>query len=272
MLDAKILELSRKLIHPQLADRQEALRWEVVAQERKAAAEGWHESGQFVKVLSRLGVEEIKIRVRLVSSVLFRVISECRVQHYADLEHDLKGEVAIHAQEAKAAVVSVIGDRLQHVDERLRGLARADLEGAEQRSVELANGDIGLFAHRLSLPANQAQHGGGNIIQVTGSVGAIQTGDWAVANVVQNIGEDERAVVARSLAAVREYLNANPANQTELVEVVNDAGSELVKEKPNLTKLKSLMVGIAGTVQTIAAAQPAFQAVKAALAVLGLGG
>lgn len=152
MLDHKILDLARSLVHPQLAERQDALLRELRAIQRKAAAEGWYNGGRFVVTATQLSDAEIKIRLRLVSGQLFRVVTEAGVPPDPELEQNLKHELSIHANEAKQSVTETIISHLRHFDSRVVDEAKARLSEAETRGIALVAGEIGLFAHKHNQP------------------------------------------------------------------------------------------------------------------------
>ena len=269
MLDPGILELARSLIHPQLAERQDALLRELKAIQRKAAAEGWYKAGRFVLTAVQLGDAEIKIRLRLVTGQLFRVVTEADVPPDPELEQNLKHELSIHAYEAKRSVTESIVSHLRHMDGRLVDDAKAKLSDAETRGVALLAGEIGLFAHKHNQP-RAGTAAAQPVVNVAGSVGVIQTGDWAIANVAQNFGQDEKQAIENALVALRAYLDTHKEDTEELAGVVIEAEAEVAKGKPNLLRLKSLLMGAGATVQSIAAAQPAYEAIKVALRALGI--
>jgi hypothetical protein len=105
------------------------------------------------------------------------------------------------------------------------------------------------------------------------SVGAIQTGPSATANIVFNIAED-REELRRALDAVRDALStveALPAHPiSEVVDLVDEAKIEIDKPKPNNMRLGSALSAVATAIQAVGSLQPAYQTLKAALLPLGI--
>ena len=104
------------------------------------------------------------------------------------------------------------------------------------------------------------------------TIGAVLTGDRAVAHITQNI---ETAKEMRELLAMMcEVLKRDPAlslqQRTDLVDIADDASAELDKPNPNETKLMTFFTLLTQSVQTLPAAQPAYQAAKALLATCGI--
>jgi len=65
-------------------------------------------------------------------------------------------------------------------------------------------------------------------------------------------------------------LAEEPDNHSELNEIVVEAQSELQKNAPNKTKLRTLITGIGKTIEYLPKLQPAFQMLQKA--VVGIGG
>lgn len=106
------------------------------------------------------------------------------------------------------------------------------------------------------------------------SIGAVQTGNHAVANVAlqnnsQQITELLKAldVVATELAKV----DSIPGhNKDEVLELVEDGKVELAKQKPNVTKLTSYMGMIGAALSGAANMKPAYETFKGAAALVGI--
>lgn len=104
------------------------------------------------------------------------------------------------------------------------------------------------------------------------TIGAVLTGDRAVAHVTQNIETVKE--MRELLAMMREVLKQDSAlslqQRTDLVGIADDASAELDKPNPNETKLMTLFSLLTQSVQTLPAALPAYQAAKALLATCGI--
>ena len=212
------------------------------------------------------------IRVRLATANLFRVVAEGRLPYSANLVTDMMQEIEIHAREAEIAASREIMPPLERLQPQLGRTVPPILSDAKTRALDLAKGEVSLFVHRLAAAQSSASPRPGVNIHVEGNVGAMMTGDYSTANIVQHFGAEEKEIVERALVAVREYVTAQGGNIPELTEIVDEAEVEANKPKPNLARLKGLLSGVATTIQTTAAAQPAYALIKDALAVLGIGG
>jgi hypothetical protein len=103
-----------------------------------------------------------------------------------------------------------------------------------------------------------------------GQVGAIQTGPGATATVNQS----DVVQILRALQEVRRAVQGTTAipevEKVQIVEVVDAAVTEAQKATPNRLALRSLLSGVATSVQTLGAAGPAYVLLKGALALLGV--
>lgn len=107
-----------------------------------------------------------------------------------------------------------------------------------------------------------------------GNVGAVQTGANAAANVVQNLGSDERAAIDAALRQVLEEVRTSQQfheqQRGEIVQIVEECQSQLRDKSPNNTKLMAMFNVLAGSIQAISSAQPAYQSLRLALLPLGI--
>jgi hypothetical protein len=107
-----------------------------------------------------------------------------------------------------------------------------------------------------------------------GTVGAVMTANGAVANVVQNIGADQQRALLEALDIVRKALEVAPQvparDRTELIELADEAVSEVKRERPNTRRLTQVLQNLAGAVQGIASGGPAYEAIRAAAAAIGI--
>ncbi len=98
-----------------------------------------------------------------------------------------------------------------------------------------------------------------------GAVGAVQTGPGAVANVVQNLGAEEKHAILQALAQVRAAVIATQelaAQRQELIEIADECSATVQSENPNNSKLRAMFDVLSSSIQTMASAQPAYQALK----------
>lgn len=133
------------------------------------------------------------------------------------------------------------------------------------------------FLPLLGLPSiSQAQGASPMTLTINnyGYVGSLQTGADAVANVVQNLGADERTSLATALRQVKEAVGIAPSltepRRQELLEIAQECSSQIDSASPNDTKLFEMFTVLGTAIQSIASAQPAYLALKVAVLPLGL--
>ena len=101
-----------------------------------------------------------------------------------------------------------------------------------------------------------------------GNIGSFQTGPNSVANVVQNLAATDRDALDAALRQVAEALTAATSlpdkQRTELTEIAVECQTLMESPSPNNTKLLTMFNVLATAVQSIASAQPAYQALKLA--------
>ena len=118
-----------------------------------------------------------------------------------------------------------------------------------------------------ALPLNQST------FIFNGSVGAVQTGLNATANVQQWMQGDS-AALAQAFQQLRTAIGGEPGlnskDKDELVADIDKAEAELKAENPSKSRLLKWLGGVAAVVQTIGSAQPAFEVVRTAAKALGL--
>ncbi len=118
--------------------------------------------------------------------------------------------------------------------------------------------------------AEAARHGTTTFNIYGGQVGAIQTGPGATAAVNQSELDQILRALRDVKRVVQETQAIGDAERVQIVEVVDEAVTEAQKPKPNRLALRSLMSGIATSVQTLGAARPAYDILKGVLALLGV--
>ena len=138
----------------------------------------------------------------------------------------------------------------------------------EQVSSEI---DYALLAAR----GEEESQDGSAIVNVYQNQEIVQTGAHSSANLSIAFGPDERRQVAEALRVARTSLESDPSpesqERSQALSLVAEAEEETEKDQPNHVKLRSMQLsGIAATVRTLGSAREAFEALKAAGALLGL--
>jgi hypothetical protein len=106
------------------------------------------------------------------------------------------------------------------------------------------------------------------------TIGAVQTGAHSSATVSMEVNHDHFDALATSLEALSKAMAGVVSlpnhDKGEILELIGDSRSELSKEKPNLSKLRSLLPMIGSAVAFVSELGSAYDAVKNAAGAVGI--
>lgn len=106
------------------------------------------------------------------------------------------------------------------------------------------------------------------------AVASVQTGSHANATITQSLGSSELAAIVEALGAVQRAISEAPHFQVttkqELMQIAEDCIREVRTQTPNGTRLAALFNVLGTSIQSIAAAQPAYNALRMALLPFGI--
>lgn len=204
--------------------------------------------------------------------------------HRKDLERFLFKKLAhisdgqwLFYQDFNASFKAVTGQPLKRYLSDFKGLVRHlaaqlyivadDMRGQALRMRQGLKFDD--WSELMSKPSEPSQAGA--VYNFHAPVAAVQSGDHAVANVQQTVGSNDYGpLIAALKAAHAEFVAASlPDKREEMSGFLDSVLQEAQKEKPNNFSLKSMLAGLASTVQTLGSSSDAYKAVVSALAVLG---
>lgn len=272
MFSEKYLERTNRLIDVQLAERKKQIPIEISTVQRQASANGMLNSSMYVLQVKDICEREIEIRAVIVWKSLVRIINTLTDEANDNLASDLK-------QYLSSSINSNYDELTQILNQNLKGMLKPEqVAMTEVREHVIAKHEIEIDLY-VDTKAESTQTESASMTEkhdyhFYGAVGAVQTGASAQASVVQNLGAEDKEVIKQALTlasdAIQAATNIVDTQKNELIEIVNDANTELDKGSPNSTKLQSLFITIGTTIQTLASAKPAYQALKGALIPLGI--
>ena len=272
MLDTKIEDRTKRLLIVSFQERDKQLPLDVRQIEHQASATGTFRSGNTIRQIHGLYEREIEIRAVLIWENLIRV-HKTLGSHLSDtLADDLKESFVSYLTECDAR----LSPSLAAVMQKLNPPSSVDLSLNNAISHARQKHEIEADIYADSLKQQEISTSGAKSSEYNfyGNVGTVQTGPNASANVIQNLGaEDKEALlsalhlVSDSIATMHELAEIQKA---ELTEIVCESVSELESAKPNNTKMRMLLATIASTIQTVASAPHAYQTLKVALMPLGI--
>lgn len=273
MLDPIVVELTDSIIQSQFAERRQQLAKDVQAIGMELSARGLFNSGAHVQRVIEICRREIETRGWIVYNAHTRVLAQLAIEPFPELSRDLK---------ARLSYFLSLGDDYVRVPEQLA--ARLGLQSHPDTRVHEAHDhvlaklgtEIDLYVETLARRKKERDNraDGRPIYNFYGAVGAFQTGSGSSAAVVQHIGSHDKEALQQALSAVREALSRLSDTQDfpkkEIIEIVDEAHSEIAKPSPNRVKLTSMLTTVGDTIRMMGSMNSAYQLFKTALLPLGI--
>lgn len=268
MPDANFTNRYSRLLEARTAERLRQFPTEIRQISARAAQRGMLHSSVHASQLHQAHERELEVRTISAWECLVRVQRTLGAPPDDTLRQYLKRQLA-------SQITSVSAELSQSLQQQLQRLPRnqaLSLDAMRQHLIQKHDVEIDLFVDALmNSPKQDPSQSQYNFY---GSIGAVQTGANAQANVIQNLGVDDRAAITESLTLVRDALQqANDLAETqrkELLEIAAECETQLTADSPNNTKLLTMLTVLGTTVQSIASARPAYQALRTALLPLGI--
>jgi hypothetical protein len=270
MLDAEISKLVRASVEAQWLRRRGELLDRLAQTKGNLTKSGRLHSGAAIRSIQKVCADELAARARIVWERLETTHQRLGSPQSETLADDMKRELETYIDEQDQQLKQLATDQLAY----MHNPHPVDLISGPKASIkEVLFAEIDLYVAGLPYVNDQHLVGAGTTINITGSVGSIQTGAGSMANVTQSINAADKEALWLALseakALLQEIDDATAPEKQDVLQVMSDAETELSKEAPNKTKLRGLLMGAAITIQTIPAMQPAYQAIKAAVLQIG---
>lgn len=270
MLSETFKERAARLIEVGFTERRRQLPFSLAKIDHAAVAAGSYQSSTRYIEIHRLAAQELHTRAIIVWLALVRVHKILGNSFAETLAEDFKSEFASYLGEVQKELSTVLAEKIK--DDKL--LQRLTLDEAVSDSLSKHNIEIDLYADDIrELPTESASTSLKHTYNFYGAVGAVQTGAGAQASIVQNLGADEKRAILLALLEVRkavEAANELGAQQGELIEITDECAALTKADSPNNSKLRAMFDVLASSIQAVASARPAYEAMKAALLPLGI--
>ena len=147
------------------------------------------------------------------------------------------------------------------------------LEDAKAHALNKVGCEIDLYTAGLERAMRDAQQHRPTSVNVHGPVGILQTGDYSTASMTITLDDTSKKEIVTALetveAAIRD-LQDTPFDKAELLELIRESKAEASEHQPKTTRLKGFLLGIATSIQSVAALRPAYETLKGALALIGV--
>jgi hypothetical protein len=239
------------------------------------AARGMATSGMWTSRLRELCERELTARAEILWDAVTRAGARLAMIPVDGLTRDFGKWMALQISAEASRLAEVLGRSGWSGDDpapRMR-----EFEGRADLLVAKYNAEAEVFVdHKGHMPgAAHPTAATGTTINVAGDVyGVIQSGAGATAWVTTTLDAGAREAVSRALAILdRQFAEVRAAGGTpppQLVEVMEDVRAEIAKPQPNGVRVKSLLTGLALSIQTAGALKAAYDALKTALLALGI--
>lgn len=270
MLNETVRKRFSDLYETKLSEREKQFPLEISSIDRQASARGVFNSSVRLLQLHRAHEGELGIRAILAWESLVRVHRALGCPSSADLRNEMKMEISKAIEEQS----SVLGESLSAKTSKGSIQIPMSLDLAKESALKKHEVEIDLYVDSLTLSGQEGQHPMTQTYNFYGAVGAVQSGSGAAANVVQNLGAKEKEDLAKAIEGLREAISSSPTlserQRIELLEIASDCSSQISASAPNGTKLLTMLNVLGLSVQSIASAQPAYQAFKVAALALGV--
>jgi hypothetical protein len=244
-IDSRARDITTRLLAAELRRRDRVFAHDIAQAKEEMGARGAMRSGMTVVHVRDLAVREFRARAEL--------------NEWIDAAIDETFQLIVQRVNAETAL--------------LGGRARIDIlqdETAALKAEFAARADL-LVA---SLERRAKGTDPSSVFNFYGTVGAIQTGAAPSASVSQQLGQADLAALSAALERVAEAIarstDVTPEVRGDVDEVLVELRSEIGKPRQNSLRLRQLASGVAMTIQTVASARPAYEALKTALLAFGI--
>lgn len=277
MIDQEIAKIANDRIRIEIEEQNSRLHSEIGRIKVKMRNEETLQSSTSIKDIANLCIDTIKNRAQLVWQTLFRFITTAGISYSPELSDELKGSVAQHLPEK-------LGDLRDYIKQTTNLIIGSpslyesiwrDLDSGRNQALAKVGTEIDLFVHSLKTKADSVKDGtSSTVFNIYSPIGSIQTGDNSIANVTQNIDTEVKEQIRKALEEINSKLTRSevetPTPKGELIEVIQESQVELQKEKPNVTRLKSLLTTVGTSIQVVSSLKPAYETLKQALTFIGI--
>jgi hypothetical protein len=216
--------------------------------------------------------DELDVQAALAFGELSRVLDAVGIGPLEHLAADLKAFMGDMIQWLFEGLLDHLTHKSLLRQERLLSIDPFEqLSTRKTHAIRKTFSEIDLLVARLE---RADQNDGNTQVNIYGGqVGILQTGSSSTASMTVHLDSTSKNEIAKALATVEKAIGeaaSVPFDRAEISEMIRESKSELDKPKLNMSRLRSLMLGVAGSVQTVAALRPAYDAIKGALALVGV--
>lgn len=275
MLDDRSTDLARRTIEVALEERWTPLSRQTLEIASEAIRHGAYGGSRFLVQIIGLYKAELDIQASIAWGHLQRVLANVGIGRMDTLAADLKDFMGETIERVAASLLDHINNSPPFKNKQTNIIEPVKpLNEAKDHALSKVGCEIDLYVAGLEQAAHQTQEGGTTHVSVYGGqVGILQTGNFSSASMTVTLDSNSKREIMAALQAVENTLRGiqeTPFDKAEVLELVQDSRAEADKPKPNLTRLKGALLGIAASIQSVAALRPAYETLKGALALVGV--
>jgi hypothetical protein len=271
MIDQRTLDIAQRLLDAEFRRREQSLARETRNIQERMSSRGVLMSSMTVTQITDLTCLELRTRAHVAWDTFQRVLSDTGVSLSPQLAVELTSWL-------DSFINSSFQSLARHLEQAVNNLGIGweitplQDEAAAVKREFAARADL-----LVAVLEKRAPSGTGSaptVMHFYGTVGAVQTGAVSSATVSQHIGTADLTALATAVERLADEVGAaadlQADAQAELQEVLADIRQELARQKPNSIRLRQLAMGAATAIQTTASLRPAYEALRTALAPLGI--
>ena len=271
MIDQRTRDIAQRLLDAELRRREQSLARQASNVMERMSSRGMLMSSVTVTQITDLTCLELRTRAHVAWDTFQRVLSDTGVSLSQGLAVELKTWLESFIEVAFQSLA-------KHLDHSVNGLGVGWTITPLQDEAAALKREFGaradLLVAALEKRAPSAAASAPTVMHFYGTVGAVQTGAVSSAAVSQHIGTADLAALTMAVERLADEIGAaadlEADARAELQEVLADIREELTKQKPNSIRLRQLAMGAATAIQTTASLRPAYEALRTALAPLGI--
>ena len=269
MLEAEVLTHIRNTVAADLAQRDADLRLALQAVQRQLAAKGLALSGNALYEHARLGADELEIRARLIWAIIQRCQSTFGHPDLPDLLGGVQQQIAEYVTNHAAAVLAIVDT--QGSSPTTATFVRDGLRTKRDQLIAKYQNDANFYVKAVIQAPTTAAPAAAVIIN-GGVVYSLQTGDYSNATIQIDTAGSDRLLQANTalMEAIKNAPDMGNDQRAQSLDIAADLLAAAKAQKPNGPKMLGLLGGLATGVQTVASVKPAWDAVKAAAAAIGI--
>jgi hypothetical protein len=267
MFDVDLVSAVRKKAALDLDDRKEAFAREVANIRERMNINGALRSSMTQRqIIDAIG-NEFRIRCFLIWDTFSRGLSSKESGFDDSSADEIKRELAAlvdeHSNDLLAAHIEM--QKLMRGSSGLKSVEQLRGDAFSRVNAEIDLAVLGQIKRK--------NVGGGNI-NIYQGFGIVQTGVASSASLTVTVNVEERREIGVALEALESVietsLGVDDDRRKDALELVGDLRTEMDRPKPNRSRIRGAILGLATTIQTIAAAPQVYNLLKGAAALFGL--